>query len=539
MATNLLEHFQAARAVSTPLIAIRTADPEGLMQKLQKANNEAAILQWDVIRGWRARNDEGKLAISYALKDTEEEATLSPVEHLALAQKLPFDDESVEAVSPILFAINIHRFLDKPEVVQAICNLRDPFATSGRTLVMLGPDFKLPQELQQDVLVLDAPLPKDDELKLIVNRTIKASGVKVEVPKMEAAVDAIRGLAAFPAEQAIAMSLCTGQSLDLDELWQKKRQMIRDTDALSIHAGKETFKDIGGCDQVKEFLLSVKNGKESPRVIIFMDEIEKAFAGASSDWVGDGGVAKDAHGQTLQFMEDKEADGVIFVGPPGAAKSLVAKSFGNEASIPTITLDLGAAKGGIVGESEAKIRNAYKIIDAVGAGRCYFIATSNNIAVLPPELKRRFTSGIFYFPIPDEDNGYRDRLERDRIWAIYLKKWKLDASQLKEVNDSGWTGAEIRNCARMAYRQSITLGQAAKYIVPYTKTSPEKLELLRREATGRYLSANRAGIYTYSAHSTKDVGGAAPRRFQPIRETVALFVILMLATFISAAIEGA
>jgi hypothetical protein len=56
----------------------------------------------------------------------------------------------------ILFMSNLHRYLD-PQVIQAVWNLRDPFKSNTRMLVILCPSMTLPPELTQDVLVLDEP----------------------------------------------------------------------------------------------------------------------------------------------------------------------------------------------------------------------------------------------------------------------------------------------------------------------------------------------------------------------------------------------
>jgi AAA+ superfamily predicted ATPase len=89
--------------------------------------------------------------------------------------------------------------------------------------------------------------------------------------------------------------------------------------------------------------------------------------------------------------------GMIFIGPAGCAKSAIAKACGNETKRPTICLDFSGLKGSYVGESEGNLRSALKVIDAVGQNSSLFIATCNSIGVLPPELRRRFNLGIFFF----------------------------------------------------------------------------------------------------------------------------------------------
>ena len=89
-------------------------------------------------------------------------------------------------------------------------------------------------------------------------------------------VDALVGLAAFPAEQALTMSLVE-RELDTADLWERRPQIIEQTAGLSVWRGCETFEDIGGVENVKSFLRAVLRGVDPPRVVVFIDEIEKAF----------------------------------------------------------------------------------------------------------------------------------------------------------------------------------------------------------------------------------------------------------------------
>ena len=83
------------------------------------------------------------------------------------------------------------------------------------------------------------------------------------------------------------------------------------------------------------------SGRTPPRAVVFVDEIEKALAGASGDTSG---VSQSFLGTLLSFMQDQEAQGCLFLGPPGAAKSAVAKAAGTTAGIPTIAFDLSSMK---------------------------------------------------------------------------------------------------------------------------------------------------------------------------------------------------
>lgn len=486
-----IDKFKRARNAGTPIFAITCFDPAATMSRLQKSivngaeDNEEAppIIQWDIIEGWRHRNVAGRIAIEKTLAtlDASQMETINPTESLKLALHLPED------VRVVLFMMNTHHYFDQDGFLQSLWNARDIFKSNLISLVLIGPDFDIPAQLQHDIFMMDEPLPTEDEIKAIIDGVVDGTDAAVTANDKKAAIDALRGLSAFPAESSVAMNL-RKSGLDIKGLWDVKKKLIGATPGLRVYSGEETFSDIGGCDQIKRFMKGVIKGKDAPNVIVFLDEGEKLFAGATGNVGDSSGVAQDQLASMLSYMEDNESDGAIFYGPPGAAKSAIAKATGNEAGVPTIMFDLGGMKGSLVGKSEAQVRNALKVITAVGGGKAFFIMTCNQIVELPPELRRRFTSGIFFFDLPT-------KAEREVIWPLYIKKWKLDPAP---VDDEGWTGAEIRNCCRMAYRQSIPLTEAAKYIVPVSKSAGRQILELRKQASGAYLSANEDGVYNWA-----------------------------------------
>lgn len=477
MTNAFLTNFGAAKRVSTPLIAVQTADPAATVQALRQALPvETPLTLWDIVRGIAGVNDPGKEAVEALGVDPMQTTNL--VDALTLVvEKFPED--------AVIFVSNAQAYLKVQGVSQAIWNCRDPFKATGRTLVLFTPPSgaTLPAELQQDVLVLDEPLPTAAELATIVRDTYAAGDLAAPAADLvEKAVDAIIGLAAFPAEQVAAMSL-TAAGMDLAALWERKRQVIEQAPGLAVWRGGERFSDVGGCENVKTFLSAAVNGEDSPRVVVFIDEIEKAMAGSGGSDTS--GVSQEMLGTLLTEMQDQQYTGCIFIGPPGAAKSAVAKAVGGEAGIPTISFDLSAMKGSLVGESGANLRAALKVVRAVSQGRALFIATCNKIASLPPELRRRFTFGTFFFDLPSAE-------ERAAIWKLYETKFKVSGPR---PADEGWTGAEIRQCCDLARRLRIPLVEAASYIVPVAKSASDDIDRLRQQASGRFISASNKGIF--------------------------------------------
>lgn len=489
MTKRMIDLFTAARRVSVPIVAIRTADQDATTATIAASPEQEGIpvCRWDAARGITPVNDAGAAALKKALKDPAE--TIGFVEAMVAAQALP--------KGVILVAHNAHRQLLSTEpvasaaAVQAVANLRAAFKVNFRMLVLLGPIFQAPPELEHDVVVLDHALPTPEELAGLVRELHKSAELKAPAADvLDKAVDAIAGLSAFAAEQVTAMSL-TKDGVDLKMLWERKRVTIEQTQGLSVWRGGETFGDIVGLDAIKGHLRRRLQSRTPIGVVLFLDEIDKVFANLEHDTTG---VKMDQFRTFLTDMENHEWRGSVLLGVPGGGKSMLAKAFGNEAGVPTIAMDLGAMESQFVGQSEAMLRHAMAIVKAIGRGNAYVIATSNNASVMRPELQRRFTDGMWFFDLMSD-------AERGAALAFYAKKYELTKAQrdMAVADLPGWTAAEIRNAARYAWDTGCTLREASRFVVPIAQSRVEEIFRLRQYADGRLLDANVGGAYRIDA----------------------------------------
>jgi SpoVK/Ycf46/Vps4 family AAA+-type ATPase len=175
-------------------------------------------------------------------------------------------------------------------------------------------------------------------------------------------------------------------------------------------------------------------------------------------------------------------------------------------------MEVGALMGSLVGETEARTRQALAIADAMApsllfvdeidkalagvqsggrsdggvAGRLFgsllswlsdrasdvfVIATCNDISALPPEFARaeRFDA-VFFLDLPSTR-------EKSAIWDLYIRQYEIDPEQRRPI-DRSWTGAEIRACCRLARLLEISLVESARQIVPVAATASEAVEHL-------------------------------------------------------------
>lgn len=514
--------FRAIRNAAVPLCAIETADPaHTIVQCLLAINGklkDTPLAQWDILNGLQSlTNANGKPFNEVSTPFVEKICGSVPPGEIAASDYLRIlqrDDTS----KAIVFWHNAQLLINELPILQGFWNLRDPFKRRACTLVMLAPQLTLPAALKQDIVIIAEPLPDAAQLGKIIDSVVRDVGddlpepARVEIEKNKPHhVDTLRGLSGFAAEQVTAMSV-SRTGIDATGLWDRKKKMIEQTPGLAVWQGGETFDDLGGLDNLKQFLTKVlTSGKTPVRAIGFIDEIEKGLAGSAGDTSG---TSQDQLQVFLKTMQDLGIPGIILLGPAGTGKSAIAKAAGNVANCPVIAIDTGAMKGSLVGESEGRIRAAMDVFAAVSQGKGLFIATCNKITSLPPELRRRFTLGTFYVDLPNAN-------ERRKIWDVWMTRYNIGRAGGIEIHndgsnlgftDDGWTGAEIKACCEVAFRTGLPLADASKFIVPVIKSAPEQVQTLRDMAHGRFISASVSG--TYDKNALKDASqGDAGRKF--------------------------
>jgi hypothetical protein len=387
----------------------------------------------------------------------------------------------------LLLLHHFHSFLKSPEVIQTTFTQLIAGKQQRTFIVVLSPVVQIPIELEKLFVVVDHQLPDREQLQHIARELTSDS--PNDLPKgedLQRVLDAAAGLTRYEAEGAFALSLTRHNAIRPACLWELKAQTLKKNNLLTLHRGNETFASLGGLTNLKDFCR-----------------------------------------RALRPGQRVKAKGLLLLGVPGTGKSALAKALGNETGRPTLILDLGALYGSLVGATEANVRQALKIADAMapcvlftdelekglsGVGGqgdsgvstrlfgtvltwlaehesdVFFIGTANDISKLPPEFTRaERLDGVFFIETPTGK-------DKDNIWAQYRQQYDIPDSQ-NRPDDTGWTGAEIKSCCRLAALLDVTLTQAAHHVVPVAVTAAEQVERLRSWASGRCLDANQPGIY--------------------------------------------
>jgi SpoVK/Ycf46/Vps4 family AAA+-type ATPase len=297
----------------------------------------------------------------------------------------------------------------------------------------------------------------------------------------------------------------TREGLNFHQLQEVRRHMIEQTPGLSVVKKSVSYWDLGGLSFAKKFAdLLFSHSPRPPSALIWIDELEKMFGGGEGR--EDGGVDRDAHRVILNAMQEYGWTGMIALGPPGSGKSEFAKATGQTYGVPTLEFDLGATRDSLVGQSEQAIRQVVKVIHGIAGAGAFFVGTANTLDHLRPELIRRFKCGIWMFDLPD-------RLEKDRIWEIWIGKYGLPAQDLPE--DTDWSGSDIANCCWTAWMTHASLVEAAQFLTLSAQANPQAVEQLRKLAAhNKFRSASYPGPYQYVPLTSLQDTAPETRRFE-------------------------
>ena len=459
-------------------IWVQTHEPDEAEREITQLARQRGwkLAIWDVANGLRMPgNGSGP---------RQESAAGDPLAALRAMPALAEHDGTA-----LLLLHNFHKFFGNPEVVQTAFTQLVAGKQQRTFLVVLSAVVQIPIELEKLFVVIEHTLPDRAQLERIAREL--TSDQPNDLPQgedLQRVLDSAAGLTRYEAEGAFALSLTRHNTLRPQAIWEVKAQTLKKNGLLTLHRGTEAFAELGGLQALKTFCLRALRPNRSVTV---------------------------------------RPRGILLLSPPGCGKSQFCKALGNEVGRPTLILDVGTLMGGLVGQTEANLRQALRTIDAMAPAICmvdelekalsgvgsqgdsgvatrlfgtlltylsdhesdvFFVATSNDISKLPPELARaeRF-DGLFFLDLPTGE-------EKNSIWAQYRQQFGIPDAQARP-DDSSWTGAEVKSCCRLAALLDITLTQAAHHVVPVAVTAAEQVEKLRTWASGRCLAASAPGIY--------------------------------------------
>ena len=487
------EEFELLLRACYPAIYVPTPEEERVERAITdcaKRVGNRSVYIWDFVDGYQ----DNPNYIGFGRRN--------PLQALELAEKLP------ESAAVILILRDFHRFLEDISISRKLRNLSRYLKSQPKNIVIVSPEVAIPAELTEVLTVVDFPLPTAAEIKAEVQRLLASTGESLSDKLLDELVRSAQGLSLERIRRVLTLCLaCHGsiQPEDVELILEEKRQSIRQTQILDYYPATEQITDIGGLDNLKDWLLR-RGGAFSER----------------------------ARAYGLPHPR-----GLLLVGIQGTGKSLTAKAIAHHWHLPLLRLDVGRLFGGLVGESESRTRQMISLAEALapcilwideidkafsgaeGRGDAgttsrvfgtfitwlaekqspvFVVATANNIQALPPEMLRkgRFDE-IFFVGLPTQE-------ERESIFTVHLSRLRphnLKNYDLKRLayETPDFSGAEIEQTLVEAMhigfsqnRDFITddILEAASQIVPLARTAQEQIQFLQSwAAAGKARMASR------------------------------------------------
>ena len=443
---------------------------------------ERTIYTWDFVEGYSGNpNDAGF-------------GKRNPVQAIEFIEKLP------PSAGAIFILRDFHRFLEDVSVARKLRNIARILKSQPKNIIILSPQVTIPDDLSEVLTVLEFPLPDAREIRQEIDRFLQAlgqtsGGQSLDGAVLDELVQSCQGLTIDRIRRVLARSVALHGALQAEDvalILEEKRQTIRQTQILDFCPTPEAISDIGGLDNLKDWL--IRRG---------------------------GSFGERARNYGLPYPK-----GLLLVGIQGTGKSLSAKAIAHHWHLPLLRLDVGRLFGGLVGESEARTRQMIQLAEALapcvlwideidkafaGAdGRgdsgtssrvfgtfitwmaeksspVFVVATANNIQTLPPELLRkgRFDE-IFFVGLP-----FRE--ERRSIFEVHLSRLRPQTLQNYALDRLAYetpdfSGAEIEQTLIEAMHLGFSQNrdfttddilEAASQMVPLARTAQDQIRVLQ------------------------------------------------------------
>ncbi|MBC8307895.1 MAG: AAA family ATPase [Pelagibacterales bacterium] len=470
-----------------PIIYINTIEEdrvEYVIRKNIKTSLNRSIYSWDFIDGYiNNPNNEGF-------------AKRNPLQALELIEKLTSE-------TPALFLLkDFNRFLNDISISRKLRNITRVLKLQPKTVIMVGSELNIPQELQDLVTVLNFYLPIETEINQELKRLIRSLNIKVNSQLINNLTKVCQGLSLERIRRVLSKIIAIYKTIDensISILLNEKKQIISQTEILEYWSTDENIQKLGGVINLKNWLKKRKT----------------SFGTQASNY----GLPTPR--------------GLLLIGIQGTGKSLASKAIATEWQLPLLKLDVGKLFGGIVGESESRLRRMIELsetmspcilwIDEIDKAftinesksdsgtsnrvlatfiswlsektkPVFVVATANNVEMLPLEIirKGRFDE-IFFLDLPKCN-------EREQIFKIHIKEFRpttwdsFDYLKLSQLSES-FSGAEIRQSIIEAMYQAFyekrefttdDICQALKNLIPLAQLqNRQTLKLQEWAISGR------------------------------------------------------
>lgn len=481
---SFTKEFKLLLKARYPVLYTTTNEEERLEYAIKSCVKDYSVKRnvyiWDFIEGYKGNpNDNGF-------------GSRNPLQALEFVEKLPPEN-------PAIFMLkDFHLFLNDLSVSRKLKNISRIIRNQPKTLIIVSSELSIPESLKDIITILEFKLPEPSEIRSELVRIQNSLGTNLPEPSLDTLVRSCQGLSLERIRKVLSKVISTFKEINiesLDIIFTEKKQTISQTKVLEFCTSTERMSDVGGLENLKDWL--------------------KKRIGSLS--------------QRAEKYGLPSPRGLFLLGVQGTGKSLIAKAIANEWNLPLLKLDVGKLFGGVIGESESRIRQMIQLSEAMAPcvlwideldkafgginnrgdsgttnrvlatfitwlsekkSPVFVIATANSISSLPPEITRkgRFDE-TFFVNLPSEQ-------EKKSIFRVHLSKlrpksWNKYDLHLLSHTSQKFSGAEIQEAITEAMLNAFNENReftsndiinSIKQFVPLAISNQEKINQLQEWA---------------------------------------------------------
>ena len=456
-----------------PIVYIDSFEEDKTDEIVLRVASERDVYEWNNAEGLFKRNNYGQHVANFDNRMSLRETLQNFIDD---TRSLQYGATTrCQLKGSVLVLKDVHKYFDDEEIVAQIKYLAQLIYTGELedcTIIIVSSVLKIPQVLEHYLTILKIDNLNEHELEELINDFCDKHGAKrpseILLKKL---VTAFKGMSEFDIMNILSLALAGENDItfsDLDLILENKKQIIRKTNILDMVECEETEDDIGGLENLKNWL------KKKENTFHHIDEAIRC------------GV--------------RIPKGILIVGMPGCGKTLTAKATAAIFDLPLLKLDMGKILGKYVGESEKNMHRATALAEVTapcvlwidelekafagtggdGGGEItvrllglfltwmqektspvFVVATANSVDRLPQELLRkgRFDE-IFYVGTPNTE-------ERKAIFNIHIDKVRYN-------DNFEWQDSQVGTDKRIDNLAKSTLGFSGADIAGVVADAVEK-----------------------------------------------------------------
>jgi len=253
---ELIQQLQDAVSVRDTLIFIQTIEEDEAIKDIVTLGYSLnqSIVKWNPVQRWADITPSDGIIAMQPMNEVE---TL----HSMLNEIANYNDDAIfvlQDVNLILKDINAEALA---HIVRNFKLLKNELKSTAKTIVILGNNFSLPQELEDDFTIIEHKRPDKDKMLEILLDFVATQHFEDRLTTDEKVrddiVESAKGLTVDQARSAFAKAIIKTGRLDnnaIDILLEQKKQIIQKNNILEYYDTKTTINGVGGLSNLKDWL---------------------------------------------------------------------------------------------------------------------------------------------------------------------------------------------------------------------------------------------------------------------------------------------